>query len=125
MAMTVNDRLAGPARGSLDQALAFAARSGAQRGEDVRAFVTELYRLAPLVGLDPAILVSQSSHETDTWRSPAWVNRLNPAGLGITDGPDFGFGWQNGVEAARAQIVHMCAYVFGDHPGGSDRHMGD
>lgn len=111
--MQVTDRLVAPPRGTPAQAMAYAGRAGAGRLEEVRAYVAEVYRLAPLAGLDPAIAVAQSAHETDAWRSPVWRQRLNPAGLGVTDGPDYGYGFGTGVEAARAQLVHLAAYALG------------
>ena len=80
----------------------------------------EVYRLAPEVGLDPAMVIAQSALETGWWQSPAWTDHLNPAGIGVT-GPDVASPtWESGVDAARAQLVHLFLYAAGpippDHP---------
>jgi hypothetical protein len=118
--MTAQDRLLAPPRGSAAQALGVALRAGAQRPEALWAYVTEVYRLAPLAGIDPAIVVAQSALETGWWQSPAWTEHLNPAGIGVT-GPDVASpSWESGVDAARAQLVHLFLYAAGpvphDHP---------
>jgi hypothetical protein len=112
----VSNTIVGPARGSVATAMAFARSAGALRIVDVERYVVEIYRLAPEMGFDPAILVAQSAHETGNWRSSWWNQRLNPAGLGVTGdptqnaaSPTFG----SGTMAARAQIAHMHAEVFG------------
>jgi flagellum-specific peptidoglycan hydrolase FlgJ len=80
----------------------------------------EVYRLAPAVGLDPAVVVAQSALETGWWQSPAWTDHLNPAGIGITGPEAASPTWESGVEAARAQLVHLSLYAAGpippDHP---------
>ncbi|HEU0113078.1 MAG TPA: N-acetylmuramoyl-L-alanine amidase [Thermomicrobiales bacterium] len=114
--VTAADRLVGPARGSASRALAAALAAGAQRPDDVRAYLDEVYRLAPAVGLDPALVVAQSALETGWWRSPAWTEHLNPAGIGVT-GPDAPSPtWTSGADAARAQIVHLYLYAVGAVP---------
>lgn len=116
--ITPADPILGPARGSeFDFWLAvtdWPQRHQAELGDYIR----EVYRLAPLVGIDPAIVVSQSALETDNWRSEAWVKRRNPAGIGILGDPgkpseDLGYEWKDGADAARAQIVHLYAYCKG------------
>jgi flagellum-specific peptidoglycan hydrolase FlgJ len=80
----------------------------------VQAYVAEVYRLAPLVGLDPAIVVAQSAHESGYWQSEIWVEHLNPAGIGVT-GPNVPSPtWGSGEDAARAQIVHLYLYAAGE-----------
>jgi hypothetical protein len=99
-------------------ALGSALQAKATRPEELRAYVLEVYRLAPLVGVDPAIAVAQSAHETGWWQSPAWTDHLNPAGIGIT-GPDVASpSWENGVAAARAHLVHLFLYTAGPIPPG-------
>ena len=114
------DTLLGPPRGTAEQAIGAAEAARALRMPEVQAYVTEVYRLAPRVGLDPAIVVAQSAHETAFWRSPAWVDHLNPAGIGIT-GPEVPSPtWESGTDAARAHLVHVYLYAVGeigpDHP---------
>ena len=118
--MTKWDPLLEPARGSAAQTLASALLSGAARPDQVWAYVTEVYRLAPRVGLDPAMVVAQSALETGWWQSAAWIDHLNPAGIGITGSEVSGPTWQSGADSARAQIVHLYLYAVGpippDHP---------
>jgi hypothetical protein len=88
--------------------------------DELWAYVGEVYRLAPLAGLDPAVVVAHSALETGWWQSPAWVEHLNPAGIGVTGADVDSPTWANGVDAARAQIVHLALYANGpippDHP---------
>jgi hypothetical protein len=100
-------------RATVEQAERWLATRAVARPDDVRAYTRELWRLAPQVGLDPCVLYSQAVHETAGFASRAWEGRLNPAGIGITDGADLGYCWQNGTDAARAHIVHMDVYVNG------------
>ncbi|MGC4191532.1 MAG: SH3 domain-containing protein [Thermomicrobiales bacterium] len=116
MAFDVTNTIVGPARGSVDRTLAYARRSGAQRMDEVERYVREIYRLAPAVGFDPGFLVVQSAHETGNWTSGWWIARLNPAGIGVTGDPyqnSISPTFANGTMAARAQIAHMHAEVFG------------
>jgi len=116
--MTAEDPLLAAPRGTAMRALAPALQTGATRPEELRAYVMEVYRLAPLVGIDPAIVIAQSAHETGWWQSPAWTDHLNPAGIGIT-GPDVASpSWESGVDAARAQLVHLFLYAVGPIPPG-------
>jgi hypothetical protein len=96
--------LASP-RGTLDQARTFAGRIFAPNGDrNVLAYLAEVFRLAPLVGIDPAVVVAQSHLETAGWKSPRWVQHRNPAGLGIDhdDAPDPAT--FTGTEAARVHV---------------------
>ncbi len=118
LAMTAADPLLAAPRGSAVRALGSALAADAKRPEELRAYVMEVYRLAPLVGIDPAIVVAQSAHETGWWQSPAWTDHLNPAGIGIT-GPEVSSpSWESGVTAARAHLVHLFLYAAGPIPPG-------
>ena len=115
-AFDVSNTIVGPPRGSVERTLAFARRSGAQRMDEVERYVREIYRLAPAIGFDPGVLVVQSAHETGNWTSGWWIARLNPAGIGVTGDPyqnSISPTFPNGTVAARAQIAHMHAEVFG------------
>jgi hypothetical protein len=119
LAVTAEDPLLAAPRGAAVRALASGLQAGATRPEELRAYIREVYRLAPQVGIDPAIVVAQSAHETGWWQSPAWIDHLNPAGIGIT-GPDVASpSWESGVEAARAHLVHLFLYAAGPIPPGS------
>jgi uncharacterized protein YgiM (DUF1202 family) len=111
------DKIVQASRGASETPIAYAHNVGAAHQEQVMAYAYEVYRLASSVGFDAAIIVSQSALETDNWRDEWWVNRLNPAGLGITNDPAQNQASQtfsSGVAAARAQLAHMHAYVYGD-----------
>jgi N-acetylmuramoyl-L-alanine amidase len=117
-AMTAEDPLLAAPRGAAVRALGLALQAEATRPEELRAYVMEVYRLAPLVGIDPSIVVAQSAHETGWWQSPAWTDHLNPAGISIT-GPDVASPtWESGVAAARAHLVHLYLYAAGPIPPG-------
>lgn len=107
----------GPVRGNADDVIAFAGRAGSKHLDDVELYVREVYRLAPQLGFDPAIIIAQSALETNYWRSPWWDARLNPAGLGITGDPyqeSNSPKFENGTISARAHLAHMHAEVYGD-----------
>lgn len=113
----VTNSMVGPVRGSASVAIAYARRAGAQRMDEVTRYITEIYFRAPQIGLDPAILVAQSALETNFWRDDWWVLRLNPAGIGVTGHPGQNTTsptFANGMIAARAQLAHMHAEVFGN-----------
>jgi len=116
MAMTVADTILGAARGTAAGAIAAANANGALRFGEATAYLNEVFRLAPLVSLDPSIVVSQSAHETDYWRSGWWTERLNPAGIGITGDPAQNaqsHTWANGTDAAQSHLAHLLVYVLG------------
>ena len=120
LVISAEDALLGPPRGSPTQVLAAALRAGAERPDELWRYVAEIYRLAPQVGLDPAIVIAQSAHETGWWQSLAWAEHLNPAGIGVTGDDVTSPSWQSGADAARAQLVHLYLYAVGpipsDHP---------
>lgn len=109
--------IVGPTRGTPEQAIEYAKRAGSLHIADVQLYVYEIYRLAPTLGFDPSLLVAQSALETGYWKSKWWDERLNPAGLGINDDPSthpYSAKFPNGTIAARAQLAHMHAEVYGD-----------
>jgi uncharacterized protein YraI len=113
----VTNTIVGATRGSADGAIAFARSAGAVRMDEVERYIREVYRLAPQIGFDPAILVAQSALETGYWKSDWWSLRLNPAGIGVTGDPAQNSAsptFPSGTVAARAQIAHMHAEVFGN-----------
>ena len=108
------DKLMHAARGDAAGVMRFAAAVGSYRMADTRAYVYEIYRLAPIVGLDPAILIGQSALETGYWRGKFWISDLNPAGIGIyDDNQPTSFHWSTGVDAARGHIYHLYVYAAG------------
>lgn len=116
--------LIGTATGSADGVMQWLDRQHIveDRPFEVRGYLNELYRLAPLVGLNADILAAQAVHETDAFRSFWWRDRLNPAGIGITGDPTENKAsgtWTAGRFAAQAHIAHMSAYVLGGLTAGS------
>lgn len=112
----------GPASGSKESVLAYAKAVGSSRLDQVTLFVNELFSLGAKAGFDPFMICAQSAHETGDpntgqgWKSPIWVSRLNPGGIGVTDSVDFNYGFKSGVESAQAILVHHAAYVLGYLP---------
>jgi hypothetical protein len=114
--MRTTDPLLGPVRGDPAAALAAAEARGAERLDEVGAYLAEVYRLAPLVGLDPAIAVAQSAHETGFWTSTNWREHLNSAGIGVVAAGAPSPTWASGTEAAQGQLVHLFLYAAGEIP---------
>ena len=113
MAMTVNDPLRGTVRGAASKVMTFLENREVKRRDDVRVYVREVYRLAPEVGLDPAVLIAQSALETGYWTENEWEEGLNPAALGVGDVEDVSIRYDNGKDAARAHVVHAYVYAVG------------
>jgi hypothetical protein len=117
MTITLNSPIVGFVGGVAD------APRGAVRWDDFVDYVEELYRLCELVGFDFRILFAQAWHETAGFTSYWWLQRLNPAGIGITGDPkqdNASHTWENGTDAARAHVAHMIAYTA--HAGGWPSH---
>lgn len=115
--MTPDDAIVAASRGSAEQAHAYADQVSALRPDEAHRYIDEMYRLSSETGFDAAILIAQSVHETGDWQSSWWSERLNPAGIGITGDPaenEASKYFADGIEAARAQVAHMHAYVYGD-----------
>lgn len=107
--ITPDSPLIGPPSGTLHEAIDYL-------GDNCAEYLTELWRLCGLVGLDPAILAAQMAHETGDGQSYWWTARRNPAGIGITGDPEQNAAsqtWATQTDAARGHVVHLCAYVFG------------
>jgi hypothetical protein len=80
------------------------------------AYLAEMFRLCPVVGLDALLAVAQSAEETSAWTSSWWTSRYNPAGIGITGDPTqdaASHTWADGVAAAHAHVAHLLAYTTG------------
>lgn len=108
--------LVAPPSGTLAAALAYA-----EDDDDpfVMQYARELFRLAPLVSLDPAVLFAQAAHETAGFTSFYWRTRLNPAGIGITGDPAQNAAsqtWATGTDAARGHVLHMWIYTQAGEP---------
>jgi hypothetical protein len=105
--MTVDDTIHGEPRGSAALAL-----SNIVKPEKIDIdYANEVYRYAPIVTIDPSIVLSQWHLETDGGTSVRWRVNGNPAGLLIASDDDPDPARWNGVEAARVHIwalVHAC-----------------
>ncbi len=123
MSMKPSDPLLGNARGDAEVAIDFANTHGCARAGQVERFIREVYRLAPRVGLDPAIVVAKAANETGDANGSGifvsfwWRERLNPAGMGVTGDPvenEASPTFATGTEAARAMLSHFYCYAVRD-----------
>jgi hypothetical protein len=73
-------------------------------------FIQELKRLCLGFGYNFPALFMQVWHETAGFTSALWREHRNPAGLKTADGKGYQK-YYNGVDAARAFMVHMSAYA--------------
>lgn len=96
-----------------ERVLRHAEAVGAARMDDVAAFVRTACGELRALGINPDAILGMSCLETDHWRSRIWATRLNPGGLGVTDGHDLGYGFATGRLAALAMGVHLMAYAKG------------
>lgn len=117
--ITTSTPLTGTSTGTLNEAMRYADLMGTARPQFLSDYLTAVYELAPQVGLRADLAVAQSVHETNAWRSSWWIDRGNPAGIGITGTPaqDNASGtWATGRDAAKAQLVHLLGYLRGSAP---------
>jgi hypothetical protein len=127
MPVNLSDRISGvEPRGSVAVAINYARRVGAAFAAGTMAgggrnptflvdYFTELYRLCALLKFDFAILTGQWKNETAAgaaWNDN-WEILGNPAGLAITNSENKSQVYQNGIDAARAHMVHMWIYTRG------------
>lgn len=80
------------------------------KGTIVLTFAEELRRLCKLHGLNFPLMFAQAWHETAGFTSDTWIRRKNPAGIKNRSATTYQ-SYPNGVDAARAFVVHMAAYV--------------
>lgn len=111
------DLLRGVSRGSAKDAIAFVTRLGG--GADFAEVITEVYRLAPLIGLDAGIVTAQMVLETNYFRSLFFVRDGNTGGLGI-DGDNTGnhtstspFARLSGKKAAAVHLATLWIKING------------
>lgn len=95
----------------VENAKFYARQTKAKRTADVDTYLDTIYREAPKFGLDPAIMAAQASHETGGYTSAAWVDMLNPAGIGHTDADSYGIRFEDADDAAWGHIVHLLIYA--------------
>jgi hypothetical protein len=113
----------GKHHGDPEEIIDWATQNGSANIEDVEKYVNTVYTMAPLLGLNPDVVVAQSIHETTQdgipWNSYWWKTRGNPAGIGITGDPkqnDQSATFPTGVESAVAQLAHLGLYAGLDVP---------
>lgn len=110
-------RLHGKRTASLAQIEAYAKQT-ATDWAFTDAYLSELSIKAHRAGLDVAVLAAQASEETDRFRSRVYREFRNPAGMKVLNGASY-IRFSGPKNAARAQVVQMCAYVYGAIPPGS------
>lgn len=111
--VTPNDPMMSVPRGTPEKVIRFAQENKSTNFAETRAYIYEVYRLAPLVGLDPSLVIAQSAHETANWTSFYWTEHLNPAGIGIGYSGAPSYTWASGTNAARFHLVRLYIYVAG------------
>src|SRR6478609_1775007 len=120
MTVSLTDSLVQKSRGTVDQAIKYL-KTPSSKLEFTKAYLRELWRLCELTGIDFAFAASQFAHETARGTSNAWIDEGNPAGIGIMDGGQReSMIYDTGEKAARAQMVHLYAYVLGKIPQNSE-----
>jgi hypothetical protein len=81
-------------------------------------YIQTVFAEAPALGIDPAIVVAQWSHETAMGTSVRWNRDHNPAGIGISqdDSPQ-PFPVRSGTEAALVHLAALDALLTGQRGG--------
>lgn len=105
-------------RATDDDVFAFFDRFPPKRRAEAEACVTRLFSLCANAGLDFALALARIGDETGDLNGPAifvsdiWASRLNPGGIGVTDGGDEMISFPNGTAAANAYFAHLATYVL-------------
>lgn len=112
--------ISGPQTATVGQAITRVKNTEPQRVTFVVEYIRELWRLGSLYGYNPVVLLAQAYHETGSlngegpFESDVWKDYGNPAGIGVTDGPNRSLTYTTGTDAARAHLIHMAGYVQGN-----------
>lgn len=126
MTYSLQTTILGPSRGNAATILSIAKRQGSARLNDLKDYLDTVYDIAPKIGMRAEVVVAQSWHETAEnngkgqwvpWTSAWWKQRLNPAGLGITDDTkqnNASKTWTSGRDAAIAHMTHLWLYAKGE-----------
>jgi N-acetyl-anhydromuramyl-L-alanine amidase AmpD len=113
--------LLGPSPVSMAQVRAWASRRHATNPAGLHDYLRETWRLSAVkhprdtlnaVTFNHGVLAAQSGEETAGWTSEDWRHN-NPAGIAHDDDKAEGARFASPIEGARAQIIHMSAYVLG------------
>jgi murein DD-endopeptidase MepM/ murein hydrolase activator NlpD len=84
-----------------------------------REVIDAYNRNAPTIGYDPNLALGQSALETGWWTSPAYHNRHNMAGVGITGDNVLGPTWDTIEQGVQAHLALLnCYYGDGTDPWG-------
>jgi murein DD-endopeptidase MepM/ murein hydrolase activator NlpD len=84
-----------------------------------REVIDAYNRNAPVIGYDPNLALAQSALETGWWTSPAYHNRHNMAGVGITGDNVLGPTWGTIEQGVQAHLALLnCYYGSGTDPWG-------
>jgi murein DD-endopeptidase MepM/ murein hydrolase activator NlpD len=70
---------------------------------------------SPVIGYDPNLAIAQSAIETGRWTSPAYINRRNMAGVGITGNNVLGPTWDTVAQGVQAHLALLDCY-YGSPP---------
>jgi murein DD-endopeptidase MepM/ murein hydrolase activator NlpD len=90
-----------------------------------REVIDAYNRNAPTIGYDPNLAIAQSALETGWWTSPAYHNRHNMAGVGITGDNVLGPTWGTIEQGVQAHLALLnCYYGDGTDPWGQLTRMG-
>lgn len=119
MTFTKASPIRGPVnKADIETAINYAsALSNVKRQPEVLRYFGRMWKVCESFGFDFRLLVAQSAHETGGWSSDFWEVELNPAGIGkFDDGSSESLVYESGDESARAQGIHMWAYVEGKKP---------
>lgn len=77
-------------------------------------YIRTVWRYAPVLGLDPGLVLAQWSHETAKGTSTRWNRDHNPAGIGIpADDTPQPFPIASGEEAAKVHLACLNLLVAG------------
>ena len=118
MTMTKDDLILAASRGDKETFLRYASAHGAQRPDFLAAYAIEVFARCAQAGTpDAAVVLAQSDEETGHYTSSWWVERGNPAGIGVTGDPAQDARsptFATGEEAARGQVSHLILYATGN-----------
>jgi len=113
------DRFLAKSRGTVEDVLRFWETNPPARRQDSEAIIRRVYDLCAASGIDFSLAVSRIADETGAMNGPSffvssiYIDRLNIAGLGVTDGDDEGISFDNPKDAADAYMAHLFTYVLG------------
>lgn len=116
MPIKTNDRIVGANRGKPEDW--FPALKGANRVEDAKQWIRDVYDLTAGPDLpDAAVVVAQAMVETGNFTNKWWTERLNAGSLGVTGDPGQDAAsptFKTVRESARAMVAHDLLYATGN-----------